>query len=199
MKKIDLTGQRFGRLTVYSRTGSDKSGQAMWLCKCDCGNERTIRSNDLRNGQTQSCGCLQRERIIQKLTTHGMAETAIYHVWSSMCQRCNNPNNAGYKNYGGRGITVCERWNKFENFYADMGEAPKELTIERIDNNKGYSPENCHWSTRKEQARNKRNNRIIKYQGKDQCVSAWAEEIGVGHQILQYRLKKYPPQIAFNM
>jgi len=194
-KIIDLTGQKFGRWTVISKARLDKYGSSMWLCQCECGTKEIVRRYDLRRGLTKSCGCLRKELLI----THGMTNTTIYAVWKSMRRRCNKPNDPGYKNYGGRGITICRRWDKFENFYADMGDKPKGLSIERVDNYGNYEPSNCKWATREEQDRNKRNNRIIKYEGREQCLTDWARESGINYRTLCSRLNKYPPHIAFNI
>lgn len=146
-KKIDLTGQKFGRWTVLGEAGRNKHNQFMWNCVCDCGNIKVVYGGDLRNGGSKSCGCLFK---------HGMHGTPTYRTWGMMLQRCNNPNFPAYENYGGREITVCERWLKFENFLTDMGERPDGFMIERINNNKGYFPKNCCWTTRIEQNRNQR-------------------------------------------
>jgi len=201
MSKINLTGQKFGSWTVLSGAERDKYNHIMWFCQCDCGTQRVVNGNSLRRGDTKSCGCLHRElmRTIKWHYKHGMTGTPTHTIWINMRQRCNNQKNTSYKNYGGRGIKVCERWNKFKNFYADMGECPKGLTIERRDNSKGYSPQNCCFATQTEQQSNTRRTRIIKYGGKVQCLSAWAEELSIGVGTLWYRLKHYPPQIAFNM
>jgi len=198
-KYFDLTGKIFGRWTVISRAGATMDSRPLWRCVCTCGKEGIIRGETLRNGSSRSCGCLQKELMRAKRLTHGLTGTPTRGVWDHMKTRCYNKNSKDYKNYGGRGITVCERWLVFENFLEDMGQKPKYLTIERKDNNKGYSPDNCKWATMKEQQRNRRNNLIIKYQGKSQCLSAWAEELGLHRGILRRRLKQYPPQIAFNM
>ena len=198
-KFIDITGKKFGRLTVISEAGKDKNGKIMWLCQCKCGTQKKARGGDLQKGAIRSCGCLKKEIAYKRAYKHGMTDTPILRIWKGTMQRCNNPNDPSYRNYGARGIKVCERWDKFENFYADMGNGPKGLTIERIDNDGNYEPSNCKWATRKEQARNKRNNRIIKYGGRSKCVSAWAEEIGMNYRTLLKRLNTHPPQIAFNM
>ena len=201
-KRIDLTGQKFGRLTVIDYAGTIKKGksrQATWHCKCSCGNDTTVRTGDLRNGHTLSCGCLGKEKRLKANTSHGMRHTLTYEVWGAMKARCSNPNCSDFNNYGSRGIKVCKRWLKFENFLEDMGEKPKGLTLERKDNNKGYSLRNCKWATYKEQNRNSRHNRTITYQNKTQCLIAWAEQLKLHENMLGKRLNKYPPQIAFNM
>ena len=158
MKVIDLTGQRFERLTVVERIGS-RSGNSLWLCRCDCGNLTKVVSPNLKNGSVKSCGCFRRQNLHK--ITHGMRKSPEYAAWLGMKARCYNPNNPSYANYGGRGIAVCEKWkNSFEAFFADMGKKPeKGFSIERIDVNKGYYPENCKWIPVAEQAGNRRNNK----------------------------------------
>ena len=149
---IDMVGHKYGILTVLERLATDYQ----CLCLCECGNKTAVRMNDLRTGNTTSCGCLSSKRTMGDRTRkHGMKDTKVYEVWSSMRKRCNNPNCAAYKNYGGRGIKVCDRWSKFANFYEDMGE-PNGLTIERVDNDGDYCPENCKWIPLEEQGKNKR-------------------------------------------
>ena len=136
--KIDLNKQKFGRLTVIKEAGRDKHRFVLWECLCDCGNICIVTGRRLRSGHTKSCGCLNKERI----TKHGMYKSDVYQSWKYMLYRCNNSKCANYKNYGGRGIKVCDRWHKFENFYEDMGERPIGLSIDRINNNNGYYKDN---------------------------------------------------------
>lgn len=154
-----LPRQEYTRLTVKGFVGRDKWGQLMWLCDCICGEWRIIRGHDLRNGKTRSCGCLEKEARIK----HGMEGTSEYHTWQAMHERCRNPNNPGYKNYGGRGITVCKEWKEFSAFIKDMGKRPSGLTLERKDNDLGYYPGNCIWASWKVQANNKRKRKPISY------------------------------------
>lgn len=190
---VDLTGQKFGRLVVLERVENDKRGNSRWLCKCKCKNEIIVSGYNLKSGHTKSCGCLRKELTTQRFTKHGHAknreETEIYSSWAQIIQRCINTNNSAYKHYGGRGITVCDQWLKFENFLEDMLKDWKPgLTIERKNNNRGYSPDNCYWATRREQQRNTRRNRFIACFGKTQCIAAWAEETGIHYQTLYTRI-----------
>lgn len=154
---IDLEGAKFGRLLVVKRGPNDQRNHTMWVCRCDCGSEITTRVDVLRSGATRSCGCLQKDLAAEKHTTHGQRWRPEYRVWDAMLQRCKNPNVHYYPGYGGRGISVCASWEKFDNFFNDMGERPSDRhSIERVDNDKGYSLENCKWATPEEQGRNTR-------------------------------------------
>lgn len=158
-KPLDLTNQRFGRLIARKPTNKRYYRYVIWLCICDCGNTCLVSSGSLTSGNTRSCGCIKQERTVKMgkaNKTHGMCKTLEWEVWHAMIQRCENPNHAAYARYGGRGIKVCERWHKFENFYEDMGDRPEGLTLERRNNEKGYYPENCYWATQKEQSNNRR-------------------------------------------
>lgn len=190
---LNLKNKKFGKLTVLKRVGTSTDGHyALWLCICDCGEKKVIYSTNLRQGRTKSCGCLVKETIIQRSTIHGHnkkdKKSKTYKTWESMIQRCLNPNNVSYHNYGNRGIKVCKRWMKFSNFLKDMGERPLEYSIERKNNEKGYSLKNCCWATRKQQAKNRRNNKQITHNNKTQLLTEWATETGISRQVIMYRL-----------
>lgn len=158
MPRLDLTGRVFGRLTVEYHSATRPNGHIVWMCRCICGNQHETAANNLTSGHVSSCGCLRREIGRTKNLKHGAKHRhpSEYAIWMNMRQRCNNPRSRFYADYGGRGITVCERWGDFAAFLADMGERPDGKTLDRIDNDRGYEPTNCRWATTVEQARNKR-------------------------------------------
>jgi hypothetical protein len=188
----DLTGLSFDRLTVIKRTGINRYGYAQWLCQCTCGNTHTVSSDKLgrpRGQAVKSCGCLGKENQ-QQFRTHGLSHLPEFYIWSSMRQRCSNPHRERYAEWGGRGITVCEAWDKsFATFYADMGPRPTpEHSLDRYpDNNGTYSPENCRWTTRHEQARNRRTNILLTWCGHTECVADWAKITGICNATLLQR------------
>ena len=163
-KYFDLTGQQFGRLWVVQRQSKVGGGPVVWSCKCECGNVVAVIAANLRNGTTNSCGCLRKEVASKKLTTHGLTKHPMYKLWSSMKTRCLNKNATNYSAYGGRGIGVCKRWMSFENFLNDMGERPEGTTLDRIDVNGDYDPKNCRWATPQEQGANRRQTKLINIQ-----------------------------------
>lgn len=193
----DITGQRFGRLVAISNEGRlqfPKVRDYFWKCQCDCGNTSILRGVSLRAGRTQSCGCLHKESVSQMAKKHGLRGHPSYSIWKAMIERCFHPNCKVFHRYGGRGITVCDRWLSVENFIADMGVRPTEgLTLERINNDIGYSPENCKWATRYEQQRNRQCNILISFNGETKCATDWATAIGISLGALQNRLKKQWP------
>lgn len=186
--KKDLSGMTFGKLTVIGHAPSTPAGRAQWFCKCECGKYGVFMGKRLLSGMTKSCGCRRVEAILttiaKKSTRHGMSRTRTWRTWECMRARCSNPNARAYEQYGGRGITVCSRWQIFENFYADMGERPDGMTLDRVDVNGNYEPGNCRWATSKEQARNRRNNR--KFNGK--TAAEIAEKAGANYVTTRKRL-----------
>jgi hypothetical protein len=189
---IDLVGLSFGRLKVVERA-PNKGKHACWVCDCSCGTQGIIvLGGNLRRGNTQSCGCLHKERTGQAHYKHGMVNTSEYAIWSSMRQRCLDPNSPAYNRYGGRGITICDTWeDSFEAFYTDMGPRPSAThSLERINNDLGYSKENCRWATPSEQSRNTRRNHLLTYNGKTQCVTDWAEEMHLSSAAIFLRLRR---------
>lgn len=196
-KRRDLFGIRSGKLTVkeYAFT---KNKKAYWLCECECGTLKNIAAAKLLNQTTKSCGCYRFPKKVESFNkSHGHTtknkRSPTYNTWSNMIGRCHRPNDIGYKNYGGKGIIVCEHWHKFTNFLEDMGERPEGKTIDRIDNSKGYYKENCKWSTRIEQAQNQTINKLITYNGETHCISEWARILDIPTNTLSRRIQENWP------
>jgi hypothetical protein len=192
-KRNPIVSQRFGRLVVLEERQvklSDGRYKYPCLCRCDCGQLTEAEKSNLATGTTSSCGCFRLERLREATVTHGQSDSVVYQIWCNMIQRCTNPSNGGYDNYGGRGITVTCRWKTFAHFYADMGDPPIGMTLERLDVDGSYSPSNCCWASQLAQARNKRANRVFTYQGKTQCLSQWAEDYGVKYWTYHARLRR---------
>lgn len=202
-KPIDISGQKFGFLTAIRldapRINKNGKPRRMWFCVCDCGGSKVVHQRALANGATVSCGCFASLVMRERNSTHRMSGTFEHRVWKGMRSRCSTTNNHDTANYVERGITCCERWASFENFFADMGSAPSEKhTLERIDNDGPYASWNCRWATRKEQNNNRRNNHFITANGVKQTISAWAKATGIRTETISYRIKKlgWPPDLA---
>ncbi len=189
----DITNKKFGRLTAIKFDCMAGGYHAKWLCRCICGNNTVVFLSSLRTGHTKSCGCLQRERTSKASITHGMSRSPIYFIWKSMRQRCLNPHDKYYKDYGGRGIKVCERWSKFDNFLKDMGPRPEGKQLDRINNDGDYKPSNCRWATTKQQANNQRNCRQIKYKSRKITILELSEELGISYRALHRRINRNSP------
>jgi hypothetical protein len=187
--RIALEGMRFGRLLVQNPV-REVGMSIRYSCRCDCGKTKIIYGQHLRRGLTQSCGCLQRERSSAASFQHGKSKTSIHNIWLSMLQRCEDSNHQAFKDYGARGITVCLEWHDFATFYRDMGDPPKGLTLERKDNDLGYSKKNCLWATRRRQANNRRSNVFLTFRGRTQTQAEWAREVGITQKKLWQRLNR---------
>lgn len=195
-KAIDLTGKRVGMLTVVGHA-ERKNGRVAWKCKCDCGNETVVLTTSLATGRTKSCGCYQKKRVSETSKKHGMFGTRLYRIWSNMIQRCENPNNDSFSLYGERGITVCDEWKDFTAFcgWAMSNGYANDLSIDRINNEKGYSPGNCKWSTPQEQTDNRRCTHHITHNGKCQTAKEWSKETGIPYATLLHRIRnKWPTE-----
>lgn len=189
----DRTGMRYGNLTVLSYAGQTSTKKSQWLCRCDCGKEIIASGAHLHQGGVTSCGCFGKERQRQAISTHRDIRSGEYSSWSGMKDRCLNPDCKNYPKYGGRGITVCERWiNSYEDFLADMGRRPTpKHSIDRYPNNDGnYEPTNCRWATVKEQANNRSSNHLLKHEGQTHSISTWAEIKGIGKTTIRERLRR---------
>lgn len=187
MGLIDLTGRTVNKLTVIKRVENVKR-QPAWLCKCECGGEIRVLGHTLRSQDIADCGCGSRERRAAVRRTHGMTNTPEFKIWSLIKERCLKPNCKAWKWYGGKGITLCDRWLKFENFYADMGPRPSEKhSVDRVDNTRGYSPDNCRWATDIQQANNRTNNVLITREGVTQTMKQWAQQLGIPYAVVKAR------------
>lgn len=189
MKRIEMQGQRFGRLLIGACLGSDDK-HTYWEALCDCGNTVKVKRNELMKGKVQSCGCYRKEATATNKTIHGHHNTRAYKSWKHLIQRCTNPKCKDYPNYGGRGIQVCEEWRDFRSFMRDMGECPDGLQIDRIDNDKGYEPGNCRWVTCELNNRNRRDNRILTVDGVSKTIAEWAAEKGIRPNVIATRLSR---------
>jgi hypothetical protein len=198
-KKINIDGKRFGRMvalwhsyTIRKKYGKKATYKDYYECVCDCGTRKASCKHDLLIGDANSCGCLGVEARLAASKKHGASRSDIYGTWGNIIERCTNPKNPGFKNYGGRGITICERWrSSFESFRDDMGPKPTpKHTVERRDNNKGYSPENCSWETMLVQMRNNRRNVYFEIGGEKKTMQAWCDQFGIRRYVAYQRYKK---------
>ncbi len=189
MKLVDRVGEKYGRLIVLERApnaANPKDANARWLCQCECGKSTVAYGGDLKRGKVVSCGCWN----LEKRFKHGQSRTHVHVVWRVMHDRCRNPNNPSYRHYGGRGISVCERWKDFALFSQDMGDRPKGYQIDRIDNDGNYEPSNCRWATAKQQINNRRNSVYLQCDGKKLTIEQWSEETGIGQSAIRGRLRR---------
>ena len=190
-KIINLIGQNFGHLTVIKYCGTNNHRKSLWECKCDCGNPKTIivQGSNLKSGNTTSCGCVQKQTFLNYVTKHNEKNTKLYGVWCSMKSRCNNPHNKSYHNYGGRGINICKDWESYINFssWSKNNGYQEGLTIDRIDVNGDYSPENCRWVNNKTQANNTRCNKYFTYNNETLTIAQWEDKTGlpIGERLKQ--------------
>jgi hypothetical protein len=204
MKLKPLDGLRFGKLLVLARAPdkvfSKGRKSVAWRCRCDCGREVTVIRSNLASGHSKSCGCLKVEACSRTFRKHGLTDSKVHKIWCDMKARCTNPNADSYPIYGARGIIVCERWaTSFESFVADMGHPPSPShSLDRIDPNGNYEPQNCRWATRYEQANNKRNTKFYTFDGKTMTIPDWSRYIGVKASILHNRInrQKWPIERA---
>lgn len=186
---IDRSGNIFGKLTVLYYAGSRK-GRKMWMCGCQCGSAKVVDGSHLVRGNIRSCGCLQTSHQASR-SNHGLSGTSEYAAWNEMLRRCSNPSHISWPNYGGRGITVCERWKDFRNFIADIGAKPsRRHSLDRINNNGNYEPGNCRWATVIQQHNNTRTNKRFECNGETRTVAEWSQETGVKYSTIRERLKR---------
>lgn len=196
LRRDNLLGQTFGRLTVIAaaphRLRPAGAPACYWLCRCQCGTEKEIAAGHLVHGSIRSCGCLRDEiaAAARNNLAHGMTGTPTYTSWVSMRQRCRDPNTVGWRRYGGRGISVCERWEDFDTFLADMGERPDGTTLDRIDNDGNYEPGNVRWATPPEQSNNQSTTQRVTFNGRTQSMSQWAHEVGLPPSVVCNRIRR---------
>lgn len=190
----DLAGMTFGRLSVIDVSHRTQANKIVWNCKCECGNNATAQTQHLLDGRRVSCGCAKRPETRMRpirYKTHNKTNTTEFRIWTGIKTRCFNKNDHAYVDYGGRGITMCERWkDSFDNFLSDMGERPKGKSLDRIDNNKGYFPDNCRWATQKQQCNNKRNNTKLTFNGELLTITEWSARTGINKHTLADRVRK---------
>ena len=194
MRKQDLVGLQFGKLSVLRREGSNRRGISTWLCRCECGGEKVSDADSLKRGRTSSCGCLaaqQRKEAAQRPPAEigRTTKRKEYDAWSGMIRRCYDPNHPSFERYNARGVEVCDKWREsFAAFYADMGNAPKGTTLDRIDNDLGYSKENCRWADMAVQGNNRSNNLHVTFNGRTMTISQWSREVGINYGALRARV-----------
>lgn len=190
----ELKGLRFGRWLAIEKVSGP--GRSAWLCRCTCGVERTVREKELASGRSQSCGCLAAEKSSQRNATHGRSKSGAFKSWSAMIQRCSDPSTTAYGRYGARGITVCNRWLIFENFYADMGERPEGKSIDRYPDKEGnYEPGNCRWASAKEQQRNRGVTHTLTIGGVTKPLQEWCEKAGLPyHVVVRRKYRGWPDE-----
>lgn len=202
MPRVDLTGQRFGSLLVLGFSHVDKTRSTHWFCRCDCGKEIVLKGNNLRTGNTRSCGCLARKTVGDRSRTHGECKSRLYRIWSALNSRCTNAHFEDvFKNYGGRGIQVCDDWKTYETFreWALASGYEDGLSIDRIDVNGNYEPSNCRWATQREQCRNKRNTVWVEFNGSKKPLTEWCDELKLPYRIIYQRLKHHSFEEAIKM
>lgn len=192
MRRDNLVGLHFGRLTVIDFYKTDSCGHSLWLCECSCGNQVIVTGTNLKRGVTTSCGCKRNEIAVDRLKTHGMYGTRLYHSWAGMMRRCNNPNDRLYHRYGGRGISICDEWKDFAKFskWAVENGYSDDLTIDRINNDKGYYPENCRWTNRITQSNNTSQNHRITYNNITKTIAEWSRVFELSYNTLYRHVMK---------